>query len=57
MAGGLGDLGDRLHAGGAGADHADALALERYRRVGPQARVVCLAGEITDSGDIGHHRR
>jgi hypothetical protein len=39
----LGDLRDRLHPGGAGADHRDPLAAEVHRLVRPRPGVVALA--------------
>ena len=49
----LGDLGDRLHAGRAGPDDPDALALEGDRLVRPPAGVVRRAGEVVDAGVVG----
>ena len=53
-AGCLGDLGDGLDAGGAGADDSDALALERHGLVRPAGGVIRLALEAVDARDVGH---
>src|SRR5438309_4061322 len=53
----LGDLGDRLHRGRAGADHRDALAHEAHGLVRPPARVVRLSAEALDARDRGHGGR
>ena len=47
---------DGLDGGGAGADHADALAGDVHALVRPQARVVQLAGEPLEAGEIGDPR-
>src|ERR1700736_2513542 len=52
MPGGLGYLGDRLDAGGAGADHGDPLALETDRTVRPARSLVELALEVAVAGEI-----
>src|SRR4029450_7891869 len=57
MARGLGDLLDGLHAGGAGADHRHALALEAYRLMRPARGMAGLALEALDALDLGHGRR
>ncbi len=57
MAGGLGHFGDGLHAGRAGADHRDALALEANRFLRPVMGVAGLARERLDPGDARHRRR
>src|SRR5207248_2088621 len=54
---GLGDFGDRLHRGGARADHRDALALEADRLLRPVMRMKGLAAEALDPGDARHRRR
>ena len=56
LAGGLGDLLNGLYAGGAGADHGDALAFEADRPMRPGAGVVGLALEVVDAVNGGHHR-
>ena len=57
MAGGLGHFRDGLHAGRAGADHRDALALEAHRFLRPVMGVAGLALEGRDAGDGRHGRR
>ena len=52
MVGGLGDLGDRLHAGGAGSDDPDAFAREGDQLMGPAAGVVHRPGEVVDAGIV-----
>src|SRR5205814_1892710 len=54
---GLGDLGDRLHGGGARPDHRDALALEADRLLRPVTRMKGLSPETLDPGDARHRRR
>jgi hypothetical protein len=53
----FGDLGDGLHARGAGADHGDALAFEADGMMRPQAGMPGLALEILDTGNGRHGRR
>ena len=57
MPGGLGDLGDRLHAGGAGADHGHALAREAHRLVRPVAVWKDWPGERVHALDARQRRR
>ena len=57
VAGGLGDLLDGLHAGGAGADHRDPFAGEAHRLMRPARGVVGLALEGLDALDARHGRR
>lgn len=49
----LGDHRDGLHAGGAGADHADPPALEVHGLVWPASGVMALAGERVEARDVG----
>ena len=56
-AGGLGHFLDRLHRGGAGADHRDALAGEAHPFLGPVMGVAGLALERVDAWDARHGRR
>ena len=53
----LGDLGDRLDRGRAGADHRDALAREAHRPMRPRAGMVGLAAKALDARDGRHGRR
>ena len=46
------DLRNRLHAGGAGADHADTLTAEVDRLMGPVRGVVRRAGEMVETFEI-----
>ena len=57
MARGLGDFRDGLNAGGAGADHRDALARKTDRFLGPVMRVAGLALEALDAGNARQNRR
>ena len=50
---GLGDFGDRLDRGGAGADDGDALAGEIDPFLRPEMRVARLALKGFDAGDAG----
>src|SRR5690606_37546881 len=52
VAGVLGDDRDRLDRRRAGADDADALAVERHRMMRPQARLVELAAEVAEAGNV-----
>jgi hypothetical protein len=52
----VGDLGDELHRGGAGADHGYPLAGQVDRVVGPVVGVEPLALEVVDALDAGHDR-
>ena len=53
MADGLGHFGDGLYAGGAGADHRDALAVEADRFLGPVMSVAGLALNVSTPGMRG----
>ncbi len=57
VARGLGDFRDGLDAGGAGADHRDALARKTDRFLGPVMRVAGLALEALDAGNARQNRR
>ena len=57
MAGGLGHFLDRLHPGGAGADHRHPLALEAHRLMRPLGGVERLARERMHPFDAWHRRR